>query len=205
MKNRINGIMIGWTLGMAVCVVAAQAAPPPPPPGGGGGSKPPDTAPPGKIFFENNVIIVGPGFVKPDSDGGTVFVEIGAVNPGTVKPGKEDPGKTIERTVREVTVVKSQVEAGAVAMPPGLLNPAALLMALDEEEEGLGGKGIFDDPAFLPQEGGSREPAAAKRPVEPGAGGAAVQAAPDAPAPRQLKRSGAGEAVIPSYWQLPIR
>lgn len=203
--NRIVKMKMGWAAIVAAGVLlAAHAAPPPPPPGGGGGIKPPDAPPPGKIYFEDNVVIVGPGFVKPDSDGGTVYIDIQTLDPDKVNPDKVSPSKTVERIIREVAQVKTQVEAGAVALPPGMLNPASVLLML-LGDEAAGEKGIFDDPAFLSEEAGNREPAATERPGEASAGGAAVKAAPDAPAPSQFRRSGAGAAAIPSYWQLPIR
>ena len=175
------------------------ASPPPPPPGDDGGLRPPDTVPPGKIYFEDNVVIIGPGFVKPETDGGTVYVDLTKLTPDRVTPGKTDPDKTVHQVVREVTQVKSQVEAEVGGIPRGLLDPASLL-ALFQEDDLVPGRGVFDDPAFLHEEVGGREPAAADRTEQARTGGAAVQAAPDAPAP-----AGRAGVVIPSYWQLPLR
>lgn len=202
----MNNIMIrlavaGW-IGLALG--AAVAAPPPPPPANGGGIKPPDQAPPGKIYFQDNVVIVGPGFVKPDSNGGTVFVELSKVNPDPVNPDSAKPSKTVVQVVREVTLVKSQIEAEAVAPPRGLLDPASLLAVLNEEDMALGG-GVFADPAFLHEEVGTREPSASDRTDQASSGGAAVQVAPGTPAPARAKKGVPGSPVVPSYWQLPIR
>ncbi len=188
----VVGLLIGSGMAWAV---------PPPPPGNGGGIKPPDAPPPGKIYFEDNVVIVGSGFVKPDADGGTVYVDLSKLSPTLVTPGKTDPGKTVNQVVREVSQVKSQVEAESVGMPRGLLDPASL-MALIKEADLVLGRGVFDDPAFLHEEVGSGEPAAPDRTEQARTGGAAVQAAPDAPAPA-IRGSGAG-VVVPSYWQLLI-
>jgi hypothetical protein len=191
---------ISMMAALALSSAMAWALPPPPPPGDGGGIKPPDTPPPGKVYFEDNVVIVGPGFVKPDSDGGTVYIDISKLNPDPVNPDPQ-PGKTVERVVREVTQVKSQVEAGAVAIPPGLLDPVSLLNMIEQAEMA----DVFDDPAFVHEESGGREPAAVDQTAKAGSGGAAVKASPDAPAPSRLNRGKPGAPVIPSYWQLPIR
>ncbi len=181
--NRIIRMTAGGMAGMAIGLAAALAGTPPPPPGNGGGIAPPSAPPPGRIFFEDNVVIVGPGFVKPDSNGGTVFIDVTKLTPA-VKPDGGDTDKTVDRVVRELSQTKSQVEAGAVAVPPGLLDPAGLLMLLfgDQLEEQV----LVRDPATLAD--------------DPGAAGASVQAAPGAPAPHPPKRA----AAIPSYWQLPI-
>jgi hypothetical protein len=189
----IAGMMMGTGLAWAV---------PPPPPGNGGGIKPPDTPSPGKIYFEDNVVIVGPGFVKPEADGGTVYVDLTKLTPGTVDPAKTDPAKTVNQVVREVSQAKSQVEAQAVAIPRGLLDPASL-MALLKEDDLTPGRGVFDDPAFLHEAVGSGEPAAPDRTEQVRTGGASVKTAPDAPAPVVRERDKG--TVIPSYWQLPIR
>jgi hypothetical protein len=196
---------MAWIMMTAVMIVGTGltwALPPPPPADNGGGIKPPDTPPPGKIYFEDNVVIVGPGFVKPDADAGTVYVDLTKLTPNAVNPDKTDPGKTVNQVVREVSTTKSQVEAAAVAIPRGLLDPASL-MALLKEDDLVPGRGVFDDPAFLHEEVGSGEPAAPDRAEKARTGGAAVKAAPEAPAPA-VRGSGVG-VVIPSYWQLPIR
>jgi hypothetical protein len=201
--TRIKAFGAAFLLIVGVWEVVAAPPPPPPPPGGGGGIKPPDAPPPGKIYFEDNVVIVGPGFVKPDSDGGTVYVDLSTLTPGKTPDGRATD-KAVETIVREVESVKSQVEALSVAIPQGLLDPASLLQSLMAEPK-PGEKGIFDDPAFLSEEAGGPEPASLGRAGEARAGSAAVRADPGMPAPAQLKRRAAEAAVIPSYWQLPIR
>lgn len=201
MSSINHRIWIATIAGLLAGAGAARAVPPPPP-GNGGGIKPPDTPPPGKIYFEDNVVIVGPGFVKPEADGGTVYVDLTKLTPGTVTPGKTDPDKTVNQVVREVSQVKSQVEAQAVAVPRGLLDPASL-MALLKEDDLTPGRGVFDDPAFLHEAVGCGEPAAPDRTEQVRTGGAAVKTAPDAPAPAVRARDKG--TVIPSYWQLPIR
>lgn len=195
--NRITGV---WMSVFALAAITGMAVPPPPPPGNGGGIKPPDTPPPGKVYFQDNVVIVGPGFVKPASDGGTVYIDVTKLDPGTVKPDPQ-PEKTVERVVNEVSQVKSQVEAGAVTIPPGLLDPASLLIMIERAEM----VDVFDDPAFVHEETGGREPAVLDQTDKAGSGGAAVKASADAPAPAPRKRGKPGAPVIPSYWQLPIR
>lgn len=191
--------MCAMTAGIVIGTGAAWAVPPPPP-GDGGGIKPPDAPPPGKIYFEDNVVIVGPGFVKPEVDSGTVYVDLTKHDPTPVTPDKTSPGKTVNEVVREVSTVKSQMEAETVDLPRGFMDPATL-MAFLKEDDLITGRGVFDDPAFLHEEVGGSEPAAPDRTEQARSGGAEVKAAPDAPA---VRRSGAG-LVIPSYWQLPIR
>ena len=194
-----------WVVGLALAMGAGTAqALPPPPPGDGGGDKPPVAPPPGKIYFEDNVIIVGPGFVKPASDGGTVYVDLTTLIHKTVIPGKTDPGKTVVRVVKEVGQAKSQVEALAGAVPAGVLDPVALL-AFFKEDELTAGRGVFDDPAFLHEETGAAEPSALDRTEQARSGGAAVKTAPEAPVPAGRVRGPDRSAIIPSYWQLPLR
>jgi hypothetical protein len=195
-----NAMKTGIYVLATLVIQATTAWALPPLPTNGGGIKPPDTPPPGKIFFEDNVVIVGPGFVKPDSDGGTVYIDISKLNPDPAKTDPQ-PGKTVERVVREVSTVKSQIEAGAVAIPPGLLDPASLLIMIEQAEMA----DVFDDSAFLNEESGGREPAAVDQTGKASSGGAAVTVSPDAPAPCRLNQGKPGAAVIPSYWQLPIR
>ncbi|MFO7534172.1 MAG: hypothetical protein R6X19_00550 [Kiritimatiellia bacterium] len=188
---------------IGLALSAAMAGPPPPPPPNGGTIKPPDTLPPGKIYFEDNVVIVGPGFVKPDSNGGTVFVDLSKINADTLDPNGKN-SKTFNQVVRELSQVKAQVEAEAVALPRGLLDPVSLLAVLNADDLPVG-EGIFEDPAFLHEEAGSRDLSASDRTDQARSGGAAVQAAPGAPAPARAKKGGPGAPAIPSYWQLPIR
>lgn len=191
-------------LWMAAMTAGLALAVPPPPPPGDGGIKPPDAPPPGKIFFEDHVVIVGPGFVKPETGGGTLFIDLTRITPDKVDPDKDDTTKTIKRVVSELTQVKTQVESETGAIPRGLLDPASLLALLGEDDLAAG-RGVFDDPAFLHEETGAGEAAAPDRTEQARSGGASVKTAPDAPAPSPAARKERGAPVTPSYWQLPLR
>ena len=199
--KRMGFIRAGITV--LAAVLQASAAPPPPPPGGGT-IKPPDAPPPGTIYFEDNVVIIGPGFVKPDADGGTVFVDLTKVEPDPITRVLPDPTPRIRQLVEELTLVKGQVEAATGAIPGGLLNPASLAAVFDEPEL-TAGRGVFDDPAFLHEDVGGGEAAAPDRTEQARSGGMALQVAPDAPMPTPAVRRRAADRVTPSYWQLPIR
>ncbi len=201
--NRKSG-MSGLAAGLAVLIGLWEVSAAPPPPPGGGTVKPPDTPPPGRIYFEDHVVIVGPGFVKPEVDAGTVFVDLSKLDPDAVDPATPNPARKIERTVDELVRVKGQVESATGAIPAGLLDPASWLAGLVESDM-TAGRGVFDDPAFLHEDVGGGEAAAPDRTEQARSGGVAVQAAPDAPALTPAERRRPADRVTPSYWQLPIR
>jgi len=190
--------------GFLLGVSAALAAPPPPPPGGGGSTLPP--APPiGRLYFQDNVVLIGPGFVKPEAEQGTIYVTLPQVSPDPVSP--QTPAvreQTLRRTVDTVNRVKDQLEAATGEIPRGLLSPVSCLGELDGLPR-TAGRGIFDDPAFLHEEVGGGDEAAPDRTDEARSGAAAVRVAPGAPLPTPATRRKPGAWVTPSYWQLPIR